>query len=388
MKKLLIILVGLLMGTLWSAEYRIDLDWNEFSGECNGFISGTINNKYEYIDGVSTNSAFQGKLRSLGEGKSDTAKQSFIIDSNQGFFSFWIKDKFGDDDMNANMDLIKESEPTIKIYKNNKFFQEVQVPPFPGLACKVFELDAATGDIMEHHKFYPKTKIIIGRVGNALNDEGLEAVEVVLVDQTKNIQRTTTAKNGLFLFEVGLGKYDLYFNKENFIKTTTSVRMHADEMPREVIVSMSPEIDKFRIVLTWGLKPKDLDAHLSGPRPNGEDFHIWYRHRVKIGGHDFLDRDDTNSYGPETITIYEPAKGTYQYSVHDYSNRNRKNSARLSLSNAQVQIYGNNKLLAVFEIPPQQRGNCWHVFEINEEQEIIPINKMEFVEDESRIHGN
>lgn len=388
MKKLLVITLSLLIGILWSAEYRIDLDWDEFAGECNGFVSGTINNDYEYVDGVSSATAFNGKLKSLGEGNSETAKQSFIINSQQGFFSFWIKDKFADDEMNADMNLIKEAKPKVKVYKDGNFHQEVLVPAFPGLACKVFELDAATGDIMQHHKFYPKTKIIIGRVGNALNDEGLEDVEVVLVDQTKQIQKSKTVKNGLFHFEVGLGKYDLYFNKEGFIKTTASVRMHADEMPRELLISMSPEVEEYRVVLTWGLKPKDLDAHLSGPRPNGENFHIWYRHRIKIGGRDFLDRDDTSSYGPETITIYKPAKGTYKYSVHDYSNRNRNNSARLSLSNALVQIYGNNKLLAIFEIPAQQRGNCWHVFEINEAQEIIPINKLTFVEDEREIHRN
>jgi hypothetical protein len=388
MKKLLVITLSLLIGILCSTEYRIDLDWDEFAGECNGFVSGTINNDYEYVDGVSSATAFNGKLKSLGEGNSETAKQSFLINSQQGFFSFWIKDKFADDEMNADMNLIKEAKPKVKIYKDGNFYQEVLVPAFPGLACKVFELDAATGDIMQHHKFYPKTKIIIGRVGNALNDEGLEGVEVVLVDQTKQIQKSKTVKNGLFHFEVGLGKYDLYFNKEGFIKTTASVRMHADEMPRELLISMSPEVEEYRVVLTWGLKPKDLDAHLSGPKPNGENFHIWYRHRIKIGGRDFLDRDDTSSYGPETITIYKPAKGTYKYSVHDYSNRNRSNSARLSLSNALVQIYGNNKLLAIFEIPAQQRGNCWHVFEINEAQEIIPINKLTFVEDEREIHSN
>jgi hypothetical protein len=388
MKKVLLIFCCLLTASLGSAEYRIDLDWDEFMGECNGFISGTINNEYEYVDGVSSASAFKGKLKSLGEGHSKTAKQSFIIDSQQGFFSFWIKDKFADDEMNADMNLIKKAKPKVKVYKDGKFYQEVLVPAFPGLACKVFELDAATGDIMQLHKFYPRTKIIIGRVGNALNDEGLEDVEVVLVDQTKQIQRTKTSKEGLFHFSVSIGKYDLYFKKDGFIRTTASARMHADEMPRELLISMSPEVEEFRIVLSWGLKPRDLDAHLSGPRPNGEDFHIWYRHRVKIGGRDFLDRDDTNSYGPETITIYKPAKGIYKYSVHDYSNRNRNNSARLSLSNALVQIYGNNKLLAIFEIPARQRGNCWHVFEINEAHEIIPINKLTFVEDEREIHNN
>ena len=45
--------------------------------------------------------------------------------------------------------------------------------------------------------------------------------------------------------------------------------MGADETPREIVCALSPEIKEFRIVLTWGSRPKDLDAHLSGTNPEG-----------------------------------------------------------------------------------------------------------------------
>ncbi|RLC48051.1 MAG: hypothetical protein DRI23_10780, partial [Candidatus Cloacimonadota bacterium] len=115
------------------------------------------------------------------------------------------------------------------------------------------------------------------------------------------------------------------------------------------------------------------------------DFHIWYRNKYPIGGKDFLDRDDTDKYGPETITIYKPAVGSYYYSVYDYSNKSKKRSKHLSRSNATVKVYGQNKLLASFEVPANMKGNCWHVFEINESHEIIPINIVDFVKKEQNI---
>jgi len=45
--------------------------------------------------------------------------------------------------------------------------------------------------------------------------------------------------------------------------------MGIDETPQEIVAALSPEIREYRIVLTWGSRPKDLDAHLSGPTPEG-----------------------------------------------------------------------------------------------------------------------
>ena len=87
----------------------------------------------------------------------------------------------------------------------------------------------------------------------------------------------------------------------------------------------------------------------------------------------------------ETITIYKPATGDYYYSVYDYSNKKKKKSKYLSRSNALVQVYGQNKLLASFDVPQNIRGNCWHVFKINEVHEIIQINEIDFVKNERDI---
>ena len=387
MKK--IILIGLLIvfvsAVLSAAEYEIHLNWDEFGGECNGFISGNIGKTTEFVNGVSDTKAFNGKLISLGEGRSNKAKQVFKINSDEGYFTFWIKDKFADDDMMADPTLIAQSKPKISIFKNGNLLELINIPKGNGLACKVFTLDAELEEIDREIRFYPQSRIILGKVVSATTGEALVNANIQLVDYYMDTQTIVTDRSGVFIFPVDVSQYTLSAGKSGFIGTTRKVIMGIDEIPREVIIALSPEIKEFRIVLTWGSRPRDLDAHLSGPKPEGGNFHIWYRNKMLIGGKDFLDRDDTDKYGPETVTIYKPAIGNYSYSVFDYSNRSSKQSKKLSRSGAQVAIYGHNKLLATFDIPEDQKGNCWNVFQFNEQHEIIPINSVKYVKDERNI---
>jgi len=381
----ILILVLLLNVIFLSAEYKIELNWDEFEGECNGFISGTIGPEFGFVNGVHKKSALGDALRSVGEGRSWDAKQVFYIDTEDGFFNFWIKDKFVDEDLMNDPDLIVRSQPVITISKNDKIIKKIEVKEGSGLVCKVFSLEAATGEIVESMKFYPKTRLITGKIVDAKTGDPLPEVNLLLKDYTRNQLITKTDLKGIFQFEVEIGQYKLNVSKQDYIGFDLDVIMGADETPRELYFAMSEKITDYRIVLTWDSKPKDLDAHLNGPHPQGGDFHIWYRNKILIGGKDFLDRDDMNGYGPETITIYEPANGEYSYSVHDYSNRSKTSSCWLSRSGATVQVYGDNRLLATFQIPINQKGNCWHVFKINQENRIIPINFIDYISNERNI---
>lgn len=383
--KFLIILI-IINYFLFAVEYQINLNWDEFEGECNGFISGSIGEEHGFLSGVGAAEALDGKLISIGEGMSSDAQQVFKINSEDGFFTFWIKDKFADDDMNDDPTLISMSKPMISVFKDGNLIDLIKVPQGSGLACKIFTLDAVSGEVDREIKYYPKSRIIVGSIVDAVTGDPLRDVKVSITDYMKQTRFTVTDKTGIFIFEVEVGQYKIDISKEEYIGTFANVQMGADETPREIVCALSPEIKEFRIVLTWGSRPLDLDAHLSGPDPAGGNFHIWYRNRYPIGGKDFLDRDDMDKYGPETVTIYKPAVGNYKYSVHDYSNKNSKRSKKLSRSNAHVFVYGQNKLLANFEVPYNFRGNCWHVFEINEKHAIIPINEIEYVKDAVSIH--
>jgi hypothetical protein len=125
--------------------------------------------------------------------------------------------------------------------------------------------------------------------------------------------------------------------------------------------SISPKmpLGSLRVVIDWGENPRDLDAHFE----KAGIYHISYRNmRVSADGTAKLDRDDTDGFGPETITtnnIDENAE--YSFYVHKYSNE----STKLSDSKCSVKIYGrNNELINVLKVPENLNGNYWNVFKI------------------------
>jgi hypothetical protein len=140
--------------------------------------------------------------------------------------------------------------------------------------------------------------------------------------------------------------------------------------------SVSPTLDlkHIRIVLDWDSTPKDLDAHFV---KNG-GYHISFRNtRVLTDGTGELDRDDMDGFGPETITIKNIDElASYEYYVHDYSNRLDPASSGLSKSLANVKVYAEGRLRYVFTIPIAGKGNTWSVFKLTEGQ-FIEINRIE-----------
>lgn len=132
-------------------------------------------------------------------------------------------------------------------------------------------------------------------------------------------------------------------------------------------------LDSMRVVLTWGEKPADLDSHIVYP-----DNHIYYEH--KDGDKGNLDVDDTDSYGPETITLTERKNGqSYVYAIHNYTNRMLPQSTALSSSGAKVFVYVGESLVRTYYVPTQQAGNLWTVFKITPSGEFVDINRLEGV---------
>ena len=128
--------------------------------------------------------------------------------------------------------------------------------------------------------------------------------------------------------------------------------------------SVSPALPpgRIRIALDWEASPRDLDAHLV---KRGQ-YHLSYRDKRKIRDIAWLDRDDMNGYGPETVTVLKLDRDAhYTYYVHDYSNRASRTSSKLSESRAHVRVYTRDGLLHTFTAPRSSKGNVWKVFEIS-----------------------
>lgn len=170
------------------------------------------------------------------------------------------------------------------------------------------------------------------------------------------------------------GIYPFQFELEGFIPENNKFEVVAGTIFRNRF-NMSPVIDmgSIRIVLDWDRKPDDLDAHLV----KEGDYHISYHDMaVSNDGMAKLDRDDRDGYGPETITVKDiDDKAEYTFYVKDYSNKDSKNSKALSKSKAMVKIYGDGRLMNIWQLNEKQKGNTWMVFNI-QNGKIVPTDEV------------
>jgi tetratricopeptide (TPR) repeat protein len=127
-------------------------------------------------------------------------------------------------------------------------------------------------------------------------------------------------------------------------------------------------LDGMRVVLTWGQTPADLDSHIAYPGN-----HIYFQAQQGLDAN--LDVDDTDSFGPETITLEKKHFGeTYVYAVHDYTNSENPTATDLSNSQAKVFVYVGQSLVRTYYVPKNQTGNLWTVFRISGSGDFQDIN--------------
>ncbi len=127
---------------------------------------------------------------------------------------------------------------------------------------------------------------------------------------------------------------------------------------------------EYKITLTWGDSPRDLDLHLWLP----DATHVYYRNRTALPYAE-LDVDDTTGYGPENVTIYQRQNGTYSIAVHNYSN---ESSLVGSSATVTIQSTRSNEF-TTYEVPSSGNDSYrwWIVAEIDGDSgAIYPINRI------------
>lgn len=198
-----------------------------------------------------------------------------------------------------------------------------------------------------------------------------------------SLKMESTNVNGIFdIVPVYVGQYTAEIQKEGYILgyfNMISARK-TDEARQTVILTPILSDDECRIILTWGATPRDLDSHLTYYEGTEKMMHVFFGNRsgmldgVKVAA---LDLDDTNGYGPETVTITFKQdlvdNGKLVYSVHNFSDGNSSTSERLSQSGAVVRVYFGNNITETFYVPENHSGTVWKVFEIRKEG-LKPIN--------------
>lgn len=196
---------------------------------------------------------------------------------------------------------------------------------------------------------------ITGVVYDATNNNPIPNVKISLSGQGQDV--TYTNHNGSYSFEgIGAGNYILTAEKSNY--TTESRDLSFDGSFAQVNFVMNPSTgaDEYRIVLTWGSEPLDLDLHLI--TENGD--HIYWNNKGSLTSYPyiFLDHDERYGYGPETITIKQLQAS--EIFVHNFSG-----SPDIKQSQAVVNVYNDDTLIRSYNVPSSGTGLWWHVFDIN-----------------------
>ena len=191
--------------------------------------------------------------------------------------------------------------------------------------------------------------------------------------------------SGFYQLEALEGSYTAELTKNGYVTGYLNLVCGQMDINQDAVITPVLSANQYRVVLTWGENPLDVDSHLTGPLADGSRFHVFYNSKIAYDGGEKvaeLDLDDRYSYGPETITttLTQNQNGVYRYSVQDYTNRGNNPSSALSLSGAQVKLYNGNELINTFNVPVNQGGTLWNVFEL-ENGTLRKINTMEYVSD-------
>ncbi len=180
------------------------------------------------------------------------------------------------------------------------------------------------------------------------------------------LYQTKSDSAGKYSLMVEKGKFTLEARKSGFTRNYTNINIMGDTK-QDVVITTKIATTQYRIVLTWGSTPRDLDAHLTGP--DGSDrFHIfWNSKAFNYNGKVLaqLDVDNRTGYGPETTTINLDVLSncTFSYYVHDYLNRTDESNTLLGQSGATVVVYRGDKQVKTYNVP-KKVGTLWHVLDI------------------------
>ena len=195
-----------------------------------------------------------------------------------------------------------------------------------------------------------------GKVVDATTNQPIPQAKICITNTSTCATTDNLGYYSLSGFRIGV--YSFTITATNYITLQETINVFSDT-PKDFALSPVLQNNEYRIVLTWGDSPRDLDSHLW--LPNSQPYHIYYGDKGNETQFPYakLDIDDTDGLGPETITIKRLYPGTYRYAVYNYSL-----SPSIRVSNAKVEVYSSQGLIKRYTLPSSGDGTWWYVFKI------------------------
>ena len=242
------------------------------------------------------------------------------------------------------------------------------------------------------------TGAISGTIKDAVSNSGVTDVSLSarsgLNTTSGTIVKTATSDSSgnYSLNSMSAGWYTVETSKSGYMAATYFyVYSCGDNVSsQDATITTTLSSGSMRIILSWNTT-KDLDSHLTGPDNASGKFHVYYgqdkfyyaKNTSSCSGcsdsqiGDNVTQDvDSQSRGPETITISTARSGTYRYYVHNYTNRGTNNK-RLFKSGASVTVYysGLSNNPTTFNVP-SGNGDLWTVFDFNTSSGLTEVGTM------------
>lgn len=217
-----------------------------------------------------------------------------------------------------------------------------------------------------------------GMVVSSITGKGMEEISLTVRAGWNNtsvgdvLASAVTGADGRYALELPPGNYTALATKEGCIPVAINIVSTASGAKNQN-GSITPIAsgNLYRVVLTWDERPSDMDSHMVGQDSEGRAFHVSFGTGGVPGPSGTyicnLDVDDTNSYGPETITLDPQPERTYYYYVQQYSD-----DGAMSASAASVRVYRGDTLTALFNVPTNQgNGMVWNVFAVKDGEIVL-----------------
>ena len=242
------------------------------------------------------------------------------------------------------------------------------------------------------------TGAISGTIKDAVSNSGVTDVSLSarsgLNTTSGTIVKTATSDSSgnYSLNSMSAGWYTVETSKSGYMAATNFyVYSCGDNVSsQDATITTTLSSGSMRIILSWNTT-KDLDSHLTGADNASGKFHVYYgqdkfyyaTNTSSCSGcsdsqiSDNVTQDvDSQSRGPETITISTVRSGTYRYYVHNFTNAGTNNK-RLFKSGASVTVYydGLSNNPTTFTVPGTQ-GDLWTVFDFNTSSGLTEVGTM------------
>ena len=286
------------------------------------------------------------------------------------------------------------SEANVSVYKNDRLYTSVKTDQTGNYCMKLpvgdyhIEISAlgyinftAYAIVNENYDTYMETFLLVegtegevgtatGQINNALTGNSVEEVSLSVHKGWNNsehgevVASTVTSSNGEYSLTLPLGNYTITTEKAGYVSATINIIVQSgitDSQNGTIMPNLSGE--NYRIVLTWGRNPSDLDSHMVGSLSNGNPFHVYFSDKSSYDGEIQvcnLDVDDITSYGPETVTLNVTTNKPYYYYIYHYSG-----FGSLATSEAQIKVYQGESLVGKYNVPTDLGNDrYWNVFAI------------------------